>query len=231
MHISIETRTPPIPRSHLPLQLEINGLRLNGLISWVLENLASFWHLYFNFFFEGHLNPFPFTNCQQNADSCPQPGTYLSLISCFLYRWGQIYLWIIPLSSPSMLGCTWCLQRKVLFGRDQDSISSTYFYFETLLTPRSPRSIWPTFGQALPLKRSHCSSVHPQLWVVDCYSSPGDRSPTKSMANVEEIVKQEEARLHNLHPTTNDVPGCMKLFDDFLLCHGKFIRFDSDYSI
>ncbi|KAJ3485166.1 hypothetical protein NLI96_g5152 [Meripilus lineatus] len=32
-------------------------------------------------------------------------------------------------------------------------------------------------------------------------------------------VQQEEARLRELHPTPEDIPGCMKMFDDFLLCH------------
>ena len=35
-----------------------------------------------------------------------------------------------------------------------------------------------------------------------------------------EIVKQEEAYLRKVHPTLEEVPGCMKLFDDFLLCNG-----------
>lgn len=35
-----------------------------------------------------------------------------------------------------------------------------------------------------------------------------------------EIVKQEEEYLRKVHPAPEDVPGCMKLFDDFLLCNG-----------
>ncbi len=35
------------------------------------------------------------------------------------------------------------------------------------------------------------------------------------------VIKQEKIRLRELHPTPEDVPGCMKLFDDFLLCHGE----------
>lgn len=46
------------------------------------------------------------------------------------------------------------------------------------------------------------------------------------MANEEqlnpEIVKQEEEYLRKVHPTPEDVPGCMKLFDDFLLCNGEW---------
>lgn len=35
----------------------------------------------------------------------------------------------------------------------------------------------------------------------------------------DETVKQEEARLRAVHPTTEDVPGCMTLLDDFLSCN------------
>ena len=37
-----------------------------------------------------------------------------------------------------------------------------------------------------------------------------------------ELVRQEEERLRKLHPTPEDIPGCMKLFDDFLLCNGSY---------
>lgn len=33
-------------------------------------------------------------------------------------------------------------------------------------------------------------------------------------------VQQEEAYLRAVHPTSEDIPKCMTLFDDFLLCHG-----------
>ena len=35
----------------------------------------------------------------------------------------------------------------------------------------------------------------------------------------EEMVKQEEVRLQAVHPTTEDIPGCMSLLDDFLSCN------------
>lgn len=35
----------------------------------------------------------------------------------------------------------------------------------------------------------------------------------------ETAVSQEETRLRQLHPTTEDVPSCMSLFDDFLSCN------------
>ncbi|TFK93565.1 hypothetical protein K466DRAFT_478437 [Polyporus arcularius HHB13444] len=34
-----------------------------------------------------------------------------------------------------------------------------------------------------------------------------------------ELVKQEEDYLRKVHPTSEEIPGCMKLFDDFLLCN------------
>ena len=128
-----------------------------------------------------------------------------------------------------MLGCTWCLQRKVLLNETKIQFLQPTFTLKLF----SRHEALARFGpRSAKLCRSNAPTADStQLWVVDRYSSPGDLSPTESMANVEAIVKQEEARLHNLHPTTNDVPGCMKLFDDFLLCHGKSIRFDSDYSI
>jgi hypothetical protein len=36
----------------------------------------------------------------------------------------------------------------------------------------------------------------------------------------ETATKQEEARLQKLHPTSEDIPGCLKLFDTFLSCNG-----------
>ena len=34
------------------------------------------------------------------------------------------------------------------------------------------------------------------------------------------VVEEETARLKLLHPTPEDIPGCLKLFDDFLMCNG-----------
>jgi Protein of unknown function (DUF3128) len=34
------------------------------------------------------------------------------------------------------------------------------------------------------------------------------------------LVLQEEVRLRKAHPTTDDVPSCMSLLDDFLSCNG-----------
>ncbi|EPS94867.1 hypothetical protein FOMPIDRAFT_1169286 [Fomitopsis schrenkii] len=41
------------------------------------------------------------------------------------------------------------------------------------------------------------------------------------MSNVdfETAVQQEEACLRKVYPTPDDIPGCMKLFDDFLSCN------------
>lgn len=35
----------------------------------------------------------------------------------------------------------------------------------------------------------------------------------------ETAVSQEEARLRQLHPTVEDIPSCMSVFDDFLSCN------------
>ena len=42
-----------------------------------------------------------------------------------------------------------------------------------------------------------------------------------SSLDFETAVKQEEAYLRKVHPTPEDVPGCVKMFDDFLLCNGE----------
>ena len=33
-------------------------------------------------------------------------------------------------------------------------------------------------------------------------------------------VREEEENLRKVHPTAEDIPGCMSLLDSFLLCHG-----------
>ena len=47
-----------------------------------------------------------------------------------------------------------------------------------------------------------------------------DIMPTAEDQLSPEIIKQEEEYLRKVHPTPEEVPGCMKLFDDFLLCNG-----------
>ena len=42
-----------------------------------------------------------------------------------------------------------------------------------------------------------------------------------SSLDFETAVKQEEAYLRKVHPTPDDIPGCVKMFDDFLLCNGE----------
>lgn len=41
-----------------------------------------------------------------------------------------------------------------------------------------------------------------------------------STLDFETAVKQEEAYLRRVHPTPEDIPGCMTLLDEFLSCHG-----------
>ena len=36
----------------------------------------------------------------------------------------------------------------------------------------------------------------------------------------ETTVKKEEEYLRKVHPTPDDIPGCMSLLDGFLLCYG-----------
>lgn len=38
----------------------------------------------------------------------------------------------------------------------------------------------------------------------------------------ETIVQQETAYLKKIHPTPEDIPSCMQLFDLFLSCNGAF---------
>lgn len=44
------------------------------------------------------------------------------------------------------------------------------------------------------------------------------------MVDFKSVVEQEKRRLEVLHPTPEEVPGCMKLLDDFLSCHGTFFH-------
>jgi hypothetical protein len=39
--------------------------------------------------------------------------------------------------------------------------------------------------------------------------------------NFDKLVHEEQARLASLHPTPNDVPGCLTLFDTFMQCYGS----------
>ncbi|KAJ2994494.1 hypothetical protein NUW54_g7540 [Trametes sanguinea] len=69
-----------------------------------------------------------------------------------------------------------------------------------------------SFTLDLPAKRERVAKV--------------ERSNLRSEMAVEdqpspELVRQEEEYLRKVHPTPEDIPGCMKLFDDFLLCNGK----------
>ena len=44
-----------------------------------------------------------------------------------------------------------------------------------------------------------------------------------SPRDFEETVKHEEARLRIVHPTAEDIPGCMSLLDDFLSCNSAHL--------
>ncbi|KII92115.1 hypothetical protein PLICRDRAFT_36901 [Plicaturopsis crispa FD-325 SS-3] len=51
------------------------------------------------------------------------------------------------------------------------------------------------------------------------------------MSNVDfqTAVRQEEQRLRAVHPTPEDIPGCITLFDDFLLCNVLGVQLKSLY--
>lgn len=48
-----------------------------------------------------------------------------------------------------------------------------------------------------------------------------------STLDFETAVKQEVAYLRRVHPTPDDIPGCMKLLDEFMSCHGAHTHFPS----
>lgn len=56
----------------------------------------------------------------------------------------------------------------------------------------------------------HCDCSIPLVLMMASEDQPGP-----------EMIAQEEQCLRKVHPTPEEVPGCMKLFDDFLLCNGE----------
>lgn len=48
-------------------------------------------------------------------------------------------------------------------------------------------------------------------------------SGTPSGSDFQTAVKQEEAYLRRVHPTPEDIPTCMNLFDTYLDCSGKHL--------
>jgi hypothetical protein len=55
-------------------------------------------------------------------------------------------------------------------------------------------------------------------WPNTARSGHMDVTMTDGIA-FETAVSQEETRLRQLHPTTEDIPSCMNVFDDFLSCN------------
>lgn len=49
-----------------------------------------------------------------------------------------------------------------------------------------------------------------------------DLSHSSRISNMdfETVAKQEVTRLEKLHPTPEDIPGCMGMLDSFLSCNG-----------
>lgn len=68
-------------------------------------------------------------------------------------------------------------------------------------------------------KQTHPSIASPKM------STPSTSSPSSSSSSsvppeqFKAIVRQEEDRLRKMHPTPEDIPGCMTVFDDFLKCN------------
>ncbi|KAF8350263.1 hypothetical protein F5887DRAFT_1096576 [Amanita rubescens] len=50
-----------------------------------------------------------------------------------------------------------------------------------------------------------------------------------SKLDYDTAVKQETAYLRRLHPTPDDIPGCLSLFNTFLECHTTRSQFKSLY--
>jgi hypothetical protein len=57
----------------------------------------------------------------------------------------------------------------------------------------------------------------------------GDSDTTAFKA--EAVVAQEEARLHQLHPTPEDIPSCMTVFDAFLSCNSTSVLLQGPRSL
>ena len=49
--------------------------------------------------------------------------------------------------------------------------------------------------------------------------------------DLQTAVRQEEEYLRKVHPTTDDIPGCMSLLDGFLLCHGAYPAISSFFRL
>ncbi|KAL5528043.1 hypothetical protein ACEPAF_7179 [Sanghuangporus sanghuang] len=48
-------------------------------------------------------------------------------------------------------------------------------------------------------------------------------------SNFQTAVEQETRRLQVIHPTPDDIPGCMRVFDDFLSCNALGFQLKSLY--
>ena len=73
-------------------------------------------------------------------------------------------------------------------------------------------SRWPSNYTRLELRQPSLDSKYQHFITSDSIS---DMS-----LDFETVVEQEVKRLQVIHPTPEDIPGCMRLLDDFLSCHG-----------
>lgn len=76
----------------------------------------------------------------------------------------------------------------------------------------------------------HLTSAHPSSLKMSTQSTPSSSSTTPP-EDFKVIVRQEEDRLRKMHPTPEDIPGCMTVFDDFLKCNRTSSLFTSPSSI
>ncbi len=44
-----------------------------------------------------------------------------------------------------------------------------------------------------------------------------------SNGDFEKVVWEEITRLRLLHPTPDDIPGCVSIFDEYLSCNGEYM--------
>lgn len=71
------------------------------------------------------------------------------------------------------------------------------------------------------VNEEHAKSPFSRVWSRP-FRCPFDAicSTTMSATTFESVVEEEVRRLEVVHPTPDDIPGCMRLLDDFLSCHG-----------
>ena len=75
----------------------------------------------------------------------------------------------------------------------------------------------------MPSKSQKTDVIRENGWKTKWAPKPGALAlytTIMSSLDFETTVKQEEDYLRKVHPTSEDIPSCMKLFDLFLQCNG-----------